>query len=378
MVLRVGIVSAAWGGFAHLPAWRAVPGVEVTAICTSRRKTAEAAAARLALSRAFWDAEALCADPDIDIVDCGTRPSVRLPMVLSALRHGKHVYNACPHAPDWTGARQIDAAWRGSSAIGVVDAFAGWIPALRQMTELVRTGFLGDVLGGSCRLNLSLFNRPDPRFPYTWFADPQAGVSALRNNGSHLLHLLLPMLGPILRVSGGERRLIGRWTFTDGTTRAAGNADHADVLLEFASGLIVPLQVSWVMPLHSGFAIDLFGREGRLVAESPTFPTAPDCVLKGGRIGETLMPLPVPQAFGREPGIGLDQTCHPAPSYPMALSMQAMVRAIRGEAGAASDFAAAFAVERVLEAIRTASHEQRAVAIAEVTDSPDLQQEMPK
>ena len=74
MALRVGIVSAAWGGFAHLPAWRAIPGVEVTAICTSRQETAEAAAARLGVARPFWDAEAMCADPDIDIVDCGTRP----------------------------------------------------------------------------------------------------------------------------------------------------------------------------------------------------------------------------------------------------------------------------------------------------------------
>ena len=45
MTLRVGIISAAWGTFAHLPAWRAVPGVEVTAVCTSRQETAEAAAA---------------------------------------------------------------------------------------------------------------------------------------------------------------------------------------------------------------------------------------------------------------------------------------------------------------------------------------------
>ena len=29
MTLRVGIMSANWGAFAHLPAWRSVPGVEV-------------------------------------------------------------------------------------------------------------------------------------------------------------------------------------------------------------------------------------------------------------------------------------------------------------------------------------------------------------
>ena len=58
-----------------------VPGVEVTAICTSREETAHAAAARHSIARPFWDAVVMCADPQIDIVDLGTRPSVRLPMV---------------------------------------------------------------------------------------------------------------------------------------------------------------------------------------------------------------------------------------------------------------------------------------------------------
>ena len=44
MTLKVGIISANWGAMAHLPAWRSLPGVEVTSICTSRQETAEAAA----------------------------------------------------------------------------------------------------------------------------------------------------------------------------------------------------------------------------------------------------------------------------------------------------------------------------------------------
>jgi hypothetical protein len=98
MTLRVGIISANWGAFAHLPAWRAVPGVEVVGICTSRRETAEAAAARCGIERPYWNALDMAADPNIDIVDCGTRPNIREAMVLASLRSGKHVYNAIPFA----------------------------------------------------------------------------------------------------------------------------------------------------------------------------------------------------------------------------------------------------------------------------------------
>lgn len=364
MVLRVGIVSAGWGAFAHLPAWRALPGVEVTAICTSRRETAEAAAARHGIARPFWDARALCADPHIDIIDCGTRPSVRLPIVQAALQNGKHVYNSAPHAPHWEGAKAIDALWRAGSSIGTVDAFSQYIPALRHMADMVRQGYLGEVLGGSCSFNISLFNRPDLRFPYNWFADPQAGASALRNQGTHLLHVLLPMLGPVARVSGTERQLLKVWRFADGSEIRPGTTDHADAQIEFATGVVLPMQVSWAMSVHSGWTIDLFGTKGRLLARSPTFPTARDCTLEAAKLGASLTPVVLPKSYFAAPGIGIDAYSDPAPSYPMALTMQAMLGAIRGEAQAAPDFSAALEVERVLAALQRSGAEGRWIDIA--------------
>ena len=141
--MRVGIMSANWGAFAHLPAWRSVPGVEVVAICTSRRETAEAAATRCKIASPFWDAQAMAAHPDIDILDCGTRPSVRDPVVAHALRNGKHVYNAIPFATDIDRARELRDIWKASGKVGVVDAFSQWLPAHRLVKEMLADGFLG-------------------------------------------------------------------------------------------------------------------------------------------------------------------------------------------------------------------------------------------
>src|ERR1700742_2661059 len=94
--LRVGLISAAWGAYAHLPAWRSLQDVEVVGICTSRRETAENAARKYHIERPFWDYHTLANDPDIDIIDCGTRPNWRRDMVLAALDAGKHVYNGIP------------------------------------------------------------------------------------------------------------------------------------------------------------------------------------------------------------------------------------------------------------------------------------------
>lgn len=366
MTLRVGIVSAAWGGFAHLPAWRAIPGVEVTAICTSREETARAAAQRLDLPRAFWNAEQMCADPDIDIVDCGTRPSVRKPMVLAALAHGKHVYNASPHAPDWESAKEIDAAWRASGTIGVVDAFSEWLPAHRQMKAMIDGGYLSTPLGGTCHFNISLFNRPDRNFPYNWFWQRGQGVSAVRNNGSHALYMLLHLFGPIAELVADDSQLLKQWHFPDGGSITPETTDFANVILRFSSGLTLQMQVSWSMTLHDGWLIDVFGEKGRLAASSPTFPTARDCTLRGGALGGMMEDIAIPPDYRSVPGIALDWQSEPQPSFPMALSMHNMVEAIHGRARPSPDFAQALELERIQEAIRLSSAQRRWVRVADI------------
>lgn len=366
MTLRVGIVSAAWGGFAHLPAWRAIPGVEVTAICTSREESARAAATRLGIARPFWDAEALCADPDIDIVDLGTRPTWRQPWVLAALEHGKHIYNASPHAKDWAGAKAIDAAWRGSGSTGVIDAFSQYIPAHALMKEMIEDGFLGRPLGGTCHFNISLFNQPDKRFPYNWFADGDAGVSAVRNNGSHALYMLLHLFGPVAELVADDSRILQEWVFPDGDRIVPETNDFANVILKFASGLTMQMQISWSLPVHDGWLCDVYGTEGRLVAQSPTFPTSRDCTLRGGPTGGTLADIAIPERLKSAAHIGLDWQSEPQPSFPMALSMHAMVEAIHGRGTAAPDFARALEVERIQEAIRFSSVERCWMRVSDI------------
>jgi predicted dehydrogenase len=366
MTLRVGIISAAWGGFAHLPAWRAVSGVEVTAICTSRQETAEAAAERLGIDRPFWDAGAMCADPDIDIVDCGTRPSVRKAMVLAALANNKHVYNASPHAPDWTGAKEIDAAWKASESIGLVDAFAQWIPAHAQMKQMIDDGYLGTPFGGTCHFNISLFNAPSKQFPYNWFAQSGQGVSAVRNNGSHALYMLLHLFGPVAELVADDSQILKEWLFADGDKIIPETTDFANVMVRFENGMTMQLQISWSMALHDGWLLDVFGSKGRLVASSPTFPTARDCVLHGGQLGGSVEAIAIDDRFKSIPGVSLGWNDEPQPSVPMAFSMNAMVQAIQGGTKAAPDFAQALEVERIQEAIRLSSLERRWVKISDV------------
>jgi predicted dehydrogenase len=367
MTLKVGIISANWGAFAHLPAWRAIPGVEVTAICTSRQETAEAAAARHGIARAFWDAEAMAADPDIDIIDCGTRPSIREAHVLAALANGKHVYNAIPFARDLDGARRLHETWAASGTVAITDAYSEWLPVFQIARRMLDEGYIGTPFGGSCTFTMSLFNRLQPAFPYNWFAQGGQGVSAVRNLGSHALNLLVFLFGSIAEVVAHDGQLLPEWRADDGTVIPAETNDFASMILRFESGLVMQFQVSWNAPLGPGFALEAFGSDGRIEIAGPSFPTVLGTTLRAGKLGDTaIAQVPVPPAMLNEPDIGIDAHFPVPPAYPMALSMRAMVEAIRGNGAAHPDFAQGWYVERVQEAVRRSQAERRWVRIDEI------------
>jgi predicted dehydrogenase len=191
-------------------------------------------------------------------------------------------------------------------------------------------------------------------------------VAAVRNNGSHALYMLLHLFGRIEELVADDSQVLREWVFADGDRIVPETNDLANVILRFASGLRLQMQISWSLPLHVGWLLDVAGERGRLVASSPTFPTARDCTLRGGQLGGGLEAIEIPDAFKAAPDIALDWLSEPQPSFPMALSMRRMVEAIQGGAKPSPDFARALEVERIQEAIRVSSAERRWVRIADV------------
>ena len=173
--LRVGIIGANWSLKVHGSAWRLLPGVEVAAVCTAHRETAETAASTFGVPKAYWNVADLAADPDIDIIDVGSRPSFRYDMVMAALAGGKHVYDALPFATDMLKARKMLEAQQRAQRVGVVDAQFRWVPAAMHMKALVTQGFIGQPLGFNAQLLMPLQQRNDLPYPHCVY--PEGGIS---------------------------------------------------------------------------------------------------------------------------------------------------------------------------------------------------------
>lgn len=366
--LKVGIISAAWGAIAHLPAWRSLDDVEVVAICTSRPETAKEAAEKFGVELAFSDYVAMANDPRIDIVDAGTRPPLRLPMVGAALNGGKHVYAGMPFGMNAAESRQMELLRREKNLIGAVDAFIQATPAARLMRRMIGEGYLGKLSGVRCTFHLQLFTETSVNVPgYAWFADASQGATVLRNLGGHALHAIVSLFGNITEVIGHGRRTLDRWPMPDGSVLHPEIDDNAVALFRLGDGTVGQLSTVWNATDGSGFTLEAWGGKGRLVLHSPTFPQADNTTLSaglpGGLMDHTLAPVVIPESFKQVRGGSLHADTAPAATFPMATIFRGMVDAIRGGGAAEPGFDQALHVQTVVDAIERSYAERRWVEV---------------
>src|SRR5499426_3201816 len=101
--IRVGIVGATvtqggsgWGQNAHVPALKALPNYELTAVCTSHEDTAKASAAAFGAERAYQRFGDMTADRDVDLIVVCVRVPGHRDLVVDGLKAGKAVFCEWP------------------------------------------------------------------------------------------------------------------------------------------------------------------------------------------------------------------------------------------------------------------------------------------
>lgn len=359
--LKVGIVSANWGALAHLPAWRTLrDSVEVTAICTSRQETAEAAAKQFGVARPFWSYEAMANDPEIDIIDAGTNPALREKIVTAALNGGKHAVNQIPFATSAEAAGRLEALRAAKGLHGVAAASVMGLPHLGLMKEMIEGGEIGEVFQLHCSWQMSFFLRIPPWLSYTWFGKSGLGVSVTRNQGSHMLHALRYLCGPIDSVSAQIKTQLKEWHLPDGEVQKVETDDTSHALLKFRSGAMGMFSTSWTAADSPGFSIEVFGAKGRLKLSSLAYPSIASAELYASRngtphFGPQGAKVEVPERFFMADGhpvvLGPEDQSNGAQRVSLARVFESLTRAIKGQGEVLPGFARAAEVQALVEAL---------------------------
>jgi predicted dehydrogenase len=181
--LRVGIAGAGFIGAVHARSAR-LAGARVAGVAASTPESAQRAADRLGASKAYASAEALVADPAIDVVHICTPNHLHAPLAHAALAAGKHVVCEKPLATTAAEAEALDDAARAAGRVAAVPFVYRYYPTVREARARVASGALGAVhLVHGVYLQDWLLSAED----HNWRVDPGLGGAsrAFADIGSH-------------------------------------------------------------------------------------------------------------------------------------------------------------------------------------------------
>ncbi|HTP96762.1 MAG TPA: Gfo/Idh/MocA family oxidoreductase, partial [Burkholderiales bacterium] len=183
--LRVGLIGAGgrWGPWAHVPALQGLPETELYAVCTAHADTAQAAADKFGVKRAYGDDKALNADAQVEAVLVAVRVPVHYALTRSALEAGKPVYCEWPLGASTKEAEELAALARAKKLPTMVGLQRRASPAYLYLRELVREGYVGEVLSVNMQLMGSgVLTRTSDR---TWQRDFSLGANTLTITFGH-------------------------------------------------------------------------------------------------------------------------------------------------------------------------------------------------
>ena len=160
--LRWGIAST--GGIAHsmATALQTLPDAQIVAVGSRSQEGADRFAAEFAIAHAHPSHEALCADPEVDIIYVASPHSEHRAMTVAALDAGKHVVCEKAFAINTAEAEEmVDVAHRNGRFL--MEAMWTWfIPAVIDIKARIAAGQIGSVISVDADFSIHVPN-PDGR-----------------------------------------------------------------------------------------------------------------------------------------------------------------------------------------------------------------------
>lgn len=356
--IKVGIigmqVDRSWGAIAHVPALRTLPQYEITAVSTTRRESADAAARHYDIPHAFVGHEALVTSPEIDLVVVTVKVPAHLELVTAAIEAGKHVYCEWPLGNGLAEAEQLAALARSSGVKAVVGLQARMSPTISYVRDLVADGYIGDVLS-STLIGRGMNWGSTVQAPNAYTADRANGATLLSIPMGHTLDAVCSILGELQQITGIAAN--GRTDTTiveTGETISMTAHDQIGLVARTASGAVVTAQYHGGAQPGIGLLWEIYGTKGTLRVSGPSgHGQIADLALEGARgDGASLEAMAVPEHYFHSelrqgPPLNIAEMYHRlaadirdgtrnCPDFDHAVTRHRMLDAIAGHHGATS------------------------------------------
>jgi predicted dehydrogenase len=218
--IRVGIIGAnpdrGWAAEGHIPALKSLSDdFEITALSTSRRESADAASKRFGVPAAFDNHRDLVNRADVDVVAITVKVPHHLELATAALEAGKAVYCEWPLGNGLAEAQTLAALAKKKGVLAVVGLQARSAPSVAYVRDLIKQGYVGEVLSTSLIGSGYGWGPTVPAFN-AYLNDKNNGATMLSIPLGHTVDALCHCLGEIRELTATTA--VRRKSFTiDGT-----------------------------------------------------------------------------------------------------------------------------------------------------------------
>lgn len=263
----VGVVGCGYISAAYMNAMKLYPNIELKAVADMQQGPAEIRAREYGVPAIRTDQ--LLKRDDIEIVVNLTVPLAHTDVSLAALNAGKHVHSEKPLGVNMVEARKVlELADAKGLRVGCApDTFLGG--GHQTARKLIDEGAIGRAVGGTAVFGCPGHERwhPAPGFYYL------RGGGPMLDMGPYYITDLINLLGPIASVMGAatrprQERIVGNGPL-NGTAIPVEVSTHVAGLLEFVSGAVVSIMMSFDVPKHKHTPIEIYGTEGSLAVPDP-------------------------------------------------------------------------------------------------------------
>src|SRR6059036_1132816 len=265
--LGVGIIGVSpvrgWAATAHIPALRALPNYEIRAISGHSAESARAAGEVFGVSAVFSDPKQLVSQPDIDVVAVTVKVPLHRELVSAALAAGKAVYCEWPLGRDLGDARAMAALAAKQGVRTVVGLQARQAPAIEFVQELLRDGYVGEVLS-TTMVGLSVPGDVVGQ-PNAYMLDETNGANVVTIAVGHSLDTLSYVLGEFAHLSALSdlrRPLITIEETGEQIEKTA--PDQIAVIGTLTSGATASVHIREAVAGGTGFLWEINGTDGTL------------------------------------------------------------------------------------------------------------------
>ena len=256
----IGMLGSGFIAEFHADGLRYIPNTHVAANWGAGPERREAFASRFG-SRALDSIDAVCADPEVDLVVVSLPNHLHLEAVRSATAHGKGV--ACTKPLGRNGADAAEML-RLVEAAGVFHAYLENVvygTEMVRMQEMVQAGAIGRPTTFRAREGHS-----GPHAAHFWDAE-LAGGGALLDMASHGAEAARFIFG-----KDAVAEAVVAWGATLVHTDRTSGEDNAIMIVRFADGRAATMDVSWSSKGGLEGRFEAYGDGGRVIYDMTSTP----------------------------------------------------------------------------------------------------------